>query len=219
MPVPADSNKSKAQAPNEMTQLNKLEKIEKLVEEEAAPMGLSLVETRICQQGKRRSLEITICRKGGRVSLTDCEELSRKLDKRLDEEEPPLLDGAYNLEVQSPGLARQLKSRRDFELFQGELVELRCKRHFAPLGDCFLGYILSLANNTLTISNPRAISSEAKNKNSKKHKSSMQPSADTPGQISMDLNEIFSVRLHASSEPEETATTKYLQLNMERAHD
>jgi ribosome maturation factor RimP len=168
----------------------------RLAEIEAEPMGLVVVDTRLTKQGKRRVLEVSICRKGGRISLDDCEELSRKLDKVLDEHEPPLLEGAYMLEVQSPGLDRQLKTEREFEIFANEQVEVITRESFPALGNKFTGTLQSLESGVLTIANPQvAVEANAK-KSSKKGKANA-GKPELPESISIDWTKVAQVRLHA----------------------
>lgn len=44
--------------------MQKIDQILKLAEDLAAPLGFMVVDVRLSQEGKRRSLEVTICRKG-----------------------------------------------------------------------------------------------------------------------------------------------------------
>lgn len=172
--------------------MQKLPDIIKIAEIEAAPMGLAVVDTRFSQQGKRRTLEITICRKGGRISLNDCEELSRRLEKVLDEQAPPLIEGSYLLEVQSPGLERQLKTEREFEIFSGEEVEVKTREVIPPLGDSFTGKLHSMGGNVLTILSPKPLLSKEQLRKKKKAVFVEQ----IPESISLDMNKVLRVCLH-----------------------
>lgn len=57
------------------------------------------------------------------VDLDDCRSVSKKLDQKLDEEDP--IPGSYSLEVSSPGLERPLKKALDYERFAGKKIQLR----------------------------------------------------------------------------------------------
>jgi ribosome maturation factor RimP len=57
------------------------------------------------------------------VSIEECEETTRYLSDRLDETD--IIDRAYNLEVSSPGLDRELIRESDFVRFAGRDVEVR----------------------------------------------------------------------------------------------
>ena len=65
----------------------------------------------------------------GKVSLDDCEKVSRQVDSVLDVESE-LVRGAYTLEVSSPGVDRKLFTLEQFPRFIGKMVRLSLK---APL--------------------------------------------------------------------------------------
>lgn len=56
------------------------------------------------------------------VSITACENVSRALSDILDSKD--LVQGAYMLEVTSPGLDRPLKKEEDFKRFAGKDIEI-----------------------------------------------------------------------------------------------
>lgn len=56
------------------------------------------------------------------VSITMCENVSRALSEKLDENDPT--SNAYMLEVTSPGLDRPLKKEEDFVRFAGKEIEI-----------------------------------------------------------------------------------------------
>lgn len=60
--------------------------------------------------------------KPGGVTIADCEWVSRELDRLLDVEE--VIDHPYVLEVSSPGLTRSLKSKQDFERYEGRVCRV-----------------------------------------------------------------------------------------------
>ena len=62
---------------------------------------------------------------GAGVSLEQCQAVSRDLSTALDVMEGLTPEGAYRLEVGSPGLDRPLFSLTDFERFAGEKVRLQ----------------------------------------------------------------------------------------------
>lgn len=57
------------------------------------------------------------------IGIDDCAELSRELSKALDETD--LIDGAFMLEVSTPGLDQPLKSRRQYVKNIGRSVRVR----------------------------------------------------------------------------------------------
>jgi ribosome maturation factor RimP len=80
-------------------------------------MGYELV--RVMLQGKQRpTLQIMAERRdGAAMTVDDCAEISRSLSALLDVEDP--IQGAYTLEVSSPGVDRPLTRAKDFEAWAG----------------------------------------------------------------------------------------------------
>ena len=60
--------------------------------------------------------------KAGGIEIDDCQALSERLEKVLDDEN--VIADSYILEVSSPGLDRQLKKPRDFVREQGKKVDV-----------------------------------------------------------------------------------------------
>ena len=112
-------------------QENGMAKIEKLVESIAEPIarerGLRVYDVEYKKEGPDWFLRVYLYGENG-VDLTDCEYVSRALEKVLDEEDP--IETAYCLEVSSPGLERILSRDWHFEAAIGEKTELR---FYAPV--------------------------------------------------------------------------------------
>jgi ribosome maturation factor RimP len=100
---------------------------EKDVEALVAPVveaaGLEVWEITFGRELGRPILRVTVDREGG-VDLDTIADLSERLSRRLDLE-GFAGDKAYSLEVSSPGLERQLRSPRHFELSVGQKVKLK----------------------------------------------------------------------------------------------
>ena len=90
-------------------------------------LGLMLWDVEFVKEGARRVLRITIDSDEG-VTIEDCERMHRAIDPVLDEADP--IEDAYDLEVSSPGIERELRTDEHIELFVGERVDLR---FFAPV--------------------------------------------------------------------------------------
>ena len=60
------------------------------------------------------------------VDLNDCERVSRRLGVLLDVEDP--IEGAYTLEVSTPGLDRPLHGEKDFLRFEGALARVKLNK-------------------------------------------------------------------------------------------
>lgn len=91
--------------------------IERLIAPALQEMGYALVRVRLTGSG-RRILQVMAERvDGGAMAVKDCAEISRALSALLDVEDP--IEGAYDLEVSSPGIDRPLIRLADFERFAG----------------------------------------------------------------------------------------------------
>jgi ribosome maturation factor RimP len=82
---------------------------------------LELVDVELVPSGRRWLLRVFIDREGG-VTVSDCERVSRDLDRLLDVED--FIDHPYVLEVSSPGLTRPLKKQKDFERYKGKVCKI-----------------------------------------------------------------------------------------------
>lgn len=94
-----------------------------IIEPSLEAMGYDLV--RIIWQGsnKRRILQIMAERQDGvDMTVEDCAEISHVVSALLDVKDP--IDGAYELEVSSPGVDRPLMCKEDFEEYQGHEVKV-----------------------------------------------------------------------------------------------
>ena len=89
-------------------------------------MGFSLVRIRITGGGENRTLQLMIDRLDEQpISIEDCALVSRNASVLLDVEDP--INGAYMLEVSSPGIDRPLTKERDFERYVGFEAKLELR--------------------------------------------------------------------------------------------
>ena len=94
--------------------------IAKEVEQIIEGTGLELVDVEYVRE-RNWYLRVFIDKEGG-VDLEDCQAVSEKLSKVLDEKDP--ISDNYLLEVSSPGLDRVLKKEKDFIRYQGRDVDI-----------------------------------------------------------------------------------------------
>ncbi|MBQ4109559.1 MAG: ribosome maturation factor RimP [Clostridia bacterium] len=85
--------------------------------------GVRIYDIEFVKEGANRVLRLYIDKKDGRVSIDDCETVSRKLSDLLDAGD--FIEDAYILEVSSPGIERVLKYDFHFEEAVGEDVEIK----------------------------------------------------------------------------------------------
>ena len=106
---------------------NKVEtKVESLMEEILTGSDFELVDVEYVKE-RDWYLRIFVDKAGG-VDLDDCKVLSEKLGELLDKEN--VIDGAYILEMSSPGLDRVLKKDKDFVREAGKKVDVTL---YAPI--------------------------------------------------------------------------------------
>ena len=92
----------------------------------AAELGYMLWDVEYVKEGARRILRVTIDSDEG-ITIEDCERMHRAIDPVLDEIDP--IEDAYDLEVSSPGIERDLRTTAHVDACIGEDVEVR---FFAP---------------------------------------------------------------------------------------
>ena len=92
-----------------------------LVEPVVEDLGYRLVRVRITGQNGK-TVQIMAERPDGTMSVEDCEVVSKTVSPVLDLEDP--IEGAYHLEVSSPGIDRPLVRTSDFERWAGNLVKI-----------------------------------------------------------------------------------------------
>ncbi len=96
--------------------LNAIEKIEKLITPSLNDMGYELVRVRLTGSD-RKVLQIMAEKPDGTMTIAGCTEVSEMVSALLDVEDP--IQGAYELEVSSPGIDRPLTRPKDFERWAG----------------------------------------------------------------------------------------------------
>ncbi len=183
-------------------------RIEALAQSVCDPLELSCVGVRIGQQGKRRSLEVTIYRRGGRIALSDCEAVSRKLDELLEkvQQSENLIEGSFILEVESPGIDRKLVTQREFDVFSGQEVEIQSKDLVDSLGYHFAGKLVGLKDGKVSLTGCRPlVDPGSKNLRTSKGKSKHKPTKseskeavrETESQdLTLELKRLTTVKLH-----------------------
>lgn len=118
----------------------KVEQITEQIVREILPAEYELVDVEYVKEGSVRYLRIYID-KSGRMSLDDCEKLSRIVSEKLDEADP--IAENYMLEISSPGLDRPLKKERDFLREKGKDVEVKLYKPLSGMKE-FEGKLIGL---------------------------------------------------------------------------
>ena len=107
-----------------------------------------LVDVEYVKENKEMYLRILIDKAGG-MSIDDCEELSRIIGDKLDEDD--FIDDSYYLEISSPGLDRTLKKDRDFIREAGKLVEVKLFKAIEKYGKEFVSKLNGLNGNMVLL--------------------------------------------------------------------
>ena len=99
--------------------------LEQRIEQVAIPLvralNLDLVEVTCLGKSGGSCVRVTVDKEGG-VGITDCEQLHHSLSRALDVLDP--IPQTYRLEVSSPGLARPLKHRNDYQRSLQKLIRI-----------------------------------------------------------------------------------------------
>ena len=106
-----------------------LAELTKLIEPEARAEGLELVRVKMLGGTSDPTLQVMAERpETGQLTLDDCARLSRRLSDLLDNVDP--IEGAYRLEVSSPGIDRPLTRLKDYETWSGHEARVTLKEPF-----------------------------------------------------------------------------------------
>lgn len=100
-----------------------IEKIEELIRPIVLELSCQLYYVEYVKENGEYYLRIYIDKENDRISLNDCEAVSRRVSEVLDVEDP--IKEAYYLEVSSPGLNRGLYNDEHFKRFIGSEVLIK----------------------------------------------------------------------------------------------
>lgn len=131
--------------------MSRRETYERMTEELLMPIaeaaGVEIYDVEYVKEGGDFYLRAYIDKPDG-VDINDCERVSRALSDVLDEKD--FIEGAYVLEVSSPGLGRTLKKDKHLEKSLNEEVEVKT---YKPVDKCkeFRGILRAYDENSITI--------------------------------------------------------------------
>ncbi|MDP2920997.1 MAG: ribosome maturation factor RimP [Candidatus Omnitrophota bacterium] len=89
-----------------------LEKIQEVINPVLEEEGAELVEVIYRREGGRQVLRLLVDKDGG-IQLADCARLNEKIGLALDQAD--IIQESYVIEVNSPGIDRPFKVKRDYE--------------------------------------------------------------------------------------------------------
>ncbi|MBI5448312.1 MAG: ribosome maturation factor RimP [Gammaproteobacteria bacterium] len=125
--------------------------LDDLIKETVESLGYELWGSAFHSRGNEQTLSVFIDSPGG-ITLDDCSAVSRRLSQVLDEIDP--IQGAYLLEVSSPGLDRPLFTVAQFEKYVGKQVRVEVKTSINGQRR-FKGKLLSVTSKEIGIEDSR----------------------------------------------------------------
>ena len=124
------------------------ERLFELTQELIRGMGFALVDVRETAEYGRRIFRFFIDRDQG-ISVADCGAVSRELAYFLDAKDP--IEGAYSLEVSSPGLDHDLVREREYAHFKGSAARLVLRTPVDGVGTILTGELRDASEGQITI--------------------------------------------------------------------
>lgn len=100
-------------------------RVQELAERVAIDHGLELVHAEVAGPDNKPIVRVFIDKPQG-VTHEDCSEVSTHLGTILDVED--FIHASYTLEVSSPGLARGLYKRADYERYAGHMAKMKTRQ-------------------------------------------------------------------------------------------
>ena len=115
----------------------------------AETQGVEIVDIELRREGSRggRVLRLYLDKDGG-PNMDDLSQVSRELSALLDVHD--IVEGAYTLEVSSPGINRPLKLPEHFQRFVGKTVRVRT-RDLVQGRRSFLGPLLDVSAEKIAV--------------------------------------------------------------------
>lgn len=139
------TNQNRTESEKNMSKITDM--VSQLAKEHVEAEGCSLWDVEYIKEAGSWYLRIFIDKENG-VSIEDCERISHRLDKVLDEADP--VPDSYIFEVASAGADRELKRPSDFERFIGHEVEVRTYRQIDGQ-KLFIGVLKEYSDGNISI--------------------------------------------------------------------
>jgi ribosome maturation factor RimP len=103
------------------------QQIEEIIAPTLNHLGFEVVRIQWLDVHKRRTLQIMADRLDGQdITVDNCAQISHTISALLDVDDP--IEGAYDLEVSSPGIDRPLVRQKDFANYAGHEVKIEMQR-------------------------------------------------------------------------------------------
>lgn len=123
------------------------QRTEELIQPILEEFNFELVDVEYVKEGGTWYLRAFIDKEGG-ITVNDCEDVARRMNDILDEED--YIPDSYVFEVSSPGLGRPLKKEKDYVRSMGKELEIRTYRAINHSKE-FYGILKAYDADTVTI--------------------------------------------------------------------
>jgi ribosome maturation factor RimP len=167
-----------ADEPRFATEQGLAARVAAIVEPVLGGIGLRLVRVRITGMAGK-TVQIMAERPDGTMTIDDCEAASQAISPALDVDDP--IEGAYHLEVSSPGIDRPLVRRSDFARWAGHVAKIEMRLPQARGRKRFHGLIKGLEGDAVRLERSDA-------------------GADEPAEALLPIDEIGEARLVLTDE-------------------
>jgi ribosome maturation factor RimP len=139
-------------------------RILEIVEPEVKALGFDLVRVKLFGKSEvgdeEHTLQIMAERpETGQLVIEDCAELSRRVSDRIDaleEAGEQLIEGAYRLEVSSPGIDRPLTREQDFVNWAGHEVRVQLANPVEGNRKSLQGDLTGIADGSITLDDKKS---------------------------------------------------------------
>lgn len=128
------------------------EKLKALAEEFFRQNNVYIFEFKIFRQGKDLILRFFVDKPEGGISIDECSLLNRQLGELLDKED--VLDENFVLEISSPGVDRNLKTKEDFLRIIGKEIVCFLRAPYEAKTE-IRGKLMKATDESITICNSR----------------------------------------------------------------
>ncbi|MXO66300.1 ribosome maturation protein RimP [Altericroceibacterium endophyticum] len=136
-----------------------LTRLTEVIAPETEALGFELVRVKLTGADDERALQIMAEDPAtGQLIVEQCMELSRRISKRIDEIEEQgeeLVEGAYHLEVSSPGIDRPLTRPKDFANWAGHEARISLAEKIDGKRNLH-GQLKGIEDNVVTIEDRKA---------------------------------------------------------------
>lgn len=133
-------------------------RLTQVIEPEAEKLGFELVRVKMTGSGDERALQIMAEDPAtGQLVVGQCAALSRAVSEQIDALEEAgevLVEGAYNLEVSSPGIDRPLTRAKDYANWAGHEVNISLNEAIGDLRK-LRGTLIGIEGETVAVEDKR----------------------------------------------------------------